>query len=350
MRRGRSAPRVGVVGATGMVGRELLESLERRRFPVGELLPFSSGRARAAVRFRGRTLPAPGVDAAALETCDLVFLVSSDEVALRHAPRLARRGVWVIDDSSAFRQDPKVPLVIPEVNASALRPGSRLIAGPNCTMTGLAVAGALLHRAVGVREVRLASYQAVSGAGKAALAELFGQASALSRSGLSADGRAPVLKEGDASVLPRAIAFNCVPQVGRFAPDGDSGEEKKVAAELRKIWSAPRLRASVTAVRVPTIRGHALAAWLTLARPVALARARALLKKTPGLRLSPEGSYPTPRSAGGKDPVFAGRLRRGAGPRELALWIASDNLLKGAALNSVQIAEELLRRGWLKRR
>ncbi len=342
--------RVGVVGATGMVGRELVEQLDRRRFPVGELIPFSSGRARASVRFKGRTIAAPGVDARALDACDLVFLVSSDEVSLEHGKRLAALGVWVIDDSAAFRLDPKVPLVIPEVNGDAITSKTRLIAGPNCTMTGLGVAGALLHRAVGVREVRLASYQAVSGAGKAALAELFGQAGTLSRTGLLADGRAPVLGAGKSSALPRAIAFNAVPQVGRFGPDGSSGEETKVSAELRKIWGAPRLKISTTAVRVPTIRGHALAAWLTLARPMKPAKARALLAKTPGLELSAEGDYPTPRSAGGKDPVFAGRVRQGATAREIALWIVSDNLLKGAALNSAQTAETLVRRGWLKPR
>jgi aspartate-semialdehyde dehydrogenase len=348
MRPARKAPNVGVVGATGMVGRELLELLERRRFPVGKLLPFSSGRKRSAVSFRGRSVAAPGIDAAALDACDLVFLVSSDEVALEHGPRLAARGIWVIDDSAAFRLDPKVPLVIPEVNAASLRRDARLIAGPNCTMTGLGVAGALLHRAIGVREVRVASYQAVSGAGKAALAELFGQAAALVR--LSAAGRAPILDAGASSVLPRAIAFNAVPQVGRFGSDGYSGEETKVAAELRKVWAAPRLKVSATAVRVPTIRGHALAAWLTLAQPTTAARARTLLARTPGLELSTANDYPTPRSAGGRGPVYAGRLRQGATPREIALWISSDNLLKGAALNSVQIAEELLRRGWLRAR
>ena len=347
MRRVRKGLRVGVVGATGMVGRELVELLERRRFPVAELLPFSSGRTRASVRFHGRAVAAPGVDAVALAACDVAFLVSSDEVALEHGPRLAAQGVWVLDDSAAFRMDPKVPLVIPEVNASALTRGGRLIAGPNCTMTGLGVAGALLHRAIGVREVRLASYQAVSGAGKAALAELFGQAAALARTGLSAAGRAPVLPPGASSALPRAIAFNAVPQVGRFAADGYSGEENKVAAELRKVWGAPRLKVSATAVRVPTIRGHALAAWLTLARPTTAARARALLARTPGLELSPEGGYPTPRSAGGQGPVYAGRVRQGATPSEIALWISSDNLLKGAALNSVQTAEVLVERGWL---
>ena len=341
---------VGVVGATGMVGRELVALLEKRRFPVAELRPFSSGRAASSVRFKSKTIPAPGVSRSALGSCDIAFLVSSDEVALELAPALAKLGVWTIDDSAAFRLNKKIPLVIPEVNSAALRRDRRLIAGPNCTMTGLAVAGALLHKTIGVREVRLASYQAVSGAGKAALAELFSQYASLADLGPEADGRAPSLDAGKSSVLPRAIAYNAIPQVGRFAPDGYSSEEAKVAAELRKIWSAPRLKVSATAVRVPSIRGHALAAWLTLARPVTLARARALLAKTPGLVLSPEGDYPTPRSAGGKDPVYAGRLRRGAAPKELALWIVSDNLLKGAALNSVQVAEELRRRGWLKPR
>jgi aspartate-semialdehyde dehydrogenase len=341
---------VGIVGATGMVGRELVELLEKRRFPVGTLLPFSSGRARASVRFNGRTIDAPGVSAAALDSCDLVFLVSSDEVSLEHGRRLAARGVWVIDDSAAFRMDPAVPLVIPEVNADALNRNKRLIAGPNCTMTGLAVAGALLHKAFRAREVRLASYQAVSGAGKAALAEMFGQAAALARTGLRADGRAPVLGAGTSSALPRAIAFNAIPQVGRFGADGYSGEENKVAGELRKIWASPALKISATTVRVPTIRGHALAAWITFAKPVTPARARAILGKTPGLKLSAEGDYPTPRAAGGTDPVYAGRVRQGAGSKEIALWIVSDNLLKGAALNSAQTAEALLRRGWLKPR
>ncbi|MBI4062105.1 MAG: aspartate-semialdehyde dehydrogenase [Elusimicrobia bacterium] len=341
---------VGVVGATGMVGRELLALLERRRFPVRALRPFSSGRAPAAVRFRGRALAAPGVSLRALASCDVVFLVSSEEAALALGPRLAALGVWTIDDSAAFRSDKNTPLIIPEVNAAALRADRRLIAGPNCTLTGLAVAGARLHRLVGVREVRLASYQSVSGAGRAALGELFSQHAALSGFGRGGGGRAPMLGAGVSSILPRAIAYNAIPQVGRFGADGYSSEETKVAAELRRIWSAPGLKVSATAVRVPTIRGHALAAWLTMNRPLSPARARALLSKTPGLVLSRDGDYPTPRSAGGKDPVHAGRLRQGATAKELALWIVSDNLLKGAALNSVQVAEELRRRGWLKPR
>ena len=344
------APRVAVVGATGMVGAELLRLLEARRFPVASLLPFSSGSAKKSVRFRGRTITAPGVSAAALAQCDLAFFVSADEVSEKLAPALAARGAWVIDDSAAFRLDPKVPLVIPEVNGSALSAHKRLIAGPNCTMTGLAVAGKLLHERFGCTAARVASYQAVSGAGRAALEEFFSQSRR--RAGeLRMEGvRAPVLKSLPYSVLPAPIAGNVIPQIGRFDAQGHSSEERKVAAELRKIWAAPRLCASVTAVRVPVSRGHSLAAWLEFRRPVSVAQAAAVLRRTPGLVFAEDGDYPTPLSVGGKAPVYAGRLRAGANTKELCLWIVSDNLLKGAALNSVQIAEELLRRGWLKGR
>ncbi len=339
--------RVGVVGATGMVGTEILDLLEKRKFPATELLVYSSGKKNTKVRFRSRSLKAGAPDIRTLTTCDLIFFVSSDEVSKKFAPGLAARGKWVIDDSAAFRQDPRVPLVIPEVNADALSLSKRLIAGPNCTMTGIAVAGYPLHRKAEVTAVRMASYQAVSGAGKAALEEFFGQVRRLAPRLKSAGGRAPLIPSQPHSALPRAIAMNVIPQVGRFDDSGQSGEESKVSAELRKIWSAPRLKVSVTAVRVPVVRGHSLSAWLTFKRPLSPRRAAALLSKAPGLVFSAEGDYPTPLSAAGENPVFAGRLRGGTGPEELALWIVSDNLLKGAALNSVQIAETLLAKRWL---
>lgn len=340
--------RVGVVGATGMVGRELLTMLERRRFPAGKLFVYSSGKSAKTAPFRGKSLRAPAINERQLAQCDLVFFVSSDEVSERLAPRLASRGVWVVDDSTAFRLNPKIPLIIPEVNGSLLTPRSRLIAGPNCTMTGLAVAGIALHRAVGIRAVRLASYQSVSGAGKAALQELFSQSRALTRRLPSnIETRAPVLKAPAHGVLPGPIAFNVIPQVGSIGLEGHSSEETKVAAELRKVWGTPRLPVSVTAVRVPTIRGHALSAWLTLGRPLAPAAARKIMRSTKGLVVC-GGDYPTPLKAAGQEPVFAGRIRPGALPNELCLWIVSDNLLKGAALNSIQIAELLLRKGYLR--
>lgn len=336
---------VGVVGATGMVGRDLLMLLERRRFPVKELKLFSSGSKKQSLRFKGRSLPAPGPEEKSLQACDLVFLVSSDEVSKRWGLRLAARGVWVIDDSSAFRLDERVPLVIPEVNAHALRPDRRLVAGPNCTMTGLAVAAWPLHQAARVETVRMASYQAVSGAGKEALSEFFEQQRGLPF--LRADGAAPVLPAGRSKILPRAIACNVIPQVGAFDSRGSTSEENKVSAELRKIWEAPELEISITAVRVPVVRGHSLSVWLEFERALAPERARKLMQKVPGLMLHKEGDYPTPRGAGGRWPVYAGRLRQGSSSNELCLWIVSDNLLKGAALNSVQIAEVLLKRRWL---
>ncbi|HVC09667.1 MAG TPA: aspartate-semialdehyde dehydrogenase [Elusimicrobiota bacterium] len=340
---------VGVVGASGMVGRELLNVLAKSRFPVGRLAVFSSGKKARSVLFRGRRLPLAAPSLSALRACRVVFFVSSDEVSRRWAPALAQAGAWVIDDSSAFRLDPSVPLVIPEINAAELSPKRRLIAGPNCTMSGLGLAAAALHRAAGVLEIRAASYQAVSGAGLSALEEFLSQARAVSGRlrAARADLFAKELRSLRPNVLPRAIAYNVVPQVGGFAADGYSGEENKVAAELRKVLAAPKLAVSVTAVRVPTLRGHALAVWLRLKRPLSPAGARAVLKKAPGVVFVDSPSYPTPAGVAGRADVFVGRLRRGARPDELALWVVSDNLLKGAASNSLQIAQELLRRGWL---
>jgi aspartate-semialdehyde dehydrogenase len=342
--------KVAVVGATGMVGGVLLERLQARRFPVSELLPFSSGRTRAAVRFRGRRLNAPRPDSRRLAGADLVFMVSSDEVSERYARDLAARGAWVIDDSSRFRLDPAVPLVIPEVNAAAVTRQTRLIAGPNCTLTGIAVCGYPLHRRGRALSLRIASYQAVSGAGREALLEFRAQ-SLQAAPALRAGGMLPALPPVRARALPRAIACNVFPQVGSFDGRGESGEEVKVRRELRKIWGAPRLEVAVTAVRVPVVRGHSLAVWLTTERPIAPEAARALLRRAPGVRLWEGDRYPTPRDVAGTDPVHVGRIRRsGIGDRELALWVVSDNLLIGAALNSIRIAEMLVEKGWLRPR
>ncbi|MBI5242857.1 MAG: aspartate-semialdehyde dehydrogenase [Elusimicrobia bacterium] len=338
---------VGVVGASGLVGRILLEVFERRAFPVGRLAPFGSGRAGSWALFRGRRIPCREVSTAGLRACDIVFFVSSDSVSKRCARALAGSGVWVIDDSSAFRLDPAVPLVIPEVNASALSAKKRLIAGPNCTLTGAAVAGAPLLRKAGFSAVRLASYQSVSGAGRAALEEFHSQmrraAPLLGKRGLLDVPAFPASR-----AMPRPIALNLFPQVGAFDRFGDSGEEFKVREELRKIWALPGLPISVTAVRVPVVRCHSLALWIETRKPICPSYARGLLRRAPGLRLWSEGDYPTPASVAGTGEVHVGRVRQGLKQNELALWVVSDNLLKGAALNSVQIAEILLHKGWLK--
>lgn len=320
-----------------MVGGELLGLLESRRFPVGELYPFNSGRKAASVLFRGRKYACAAPSFGKLKKADLAFFVSTDEVAAEFAPRLAAAGTWCVDDSSFFRLAPGVPLVIPEVNGGELSASKKLIAGPNCTLTGAAVALAGIHRGFRVTELRLATYQAVSGAGKAAMVELEDELKAYFR-----EGAAP--KKG--GKFPRPIAFNLFPQVGSFDAEGNSGEENKVAAELKKIWGDKKLKISCTAVRVPVLRGHSLAAWFKTARPCSEAALRKELKRTPGLKFfeKPE-NYPTPLENGLRtEMVYAGRLRRAAtAANEFQLWIVSDNLYKGAALNSVQIAERIVR-------
>jgi len=350
MSRDRRGLAVAVIGATGLVGRELLRVLEKSRLPIKELIPFSSGTKRVVVAYKGRVIRAPGPSWKKLAAVDLAFMVSSDEVAARYGPGLAERGVWVIDNSSAFRLAPGVPLVIPEVNAADLSPRRRLIAGPNCTITGAAVAGYPLAKAAGARAVRMASYQAVSGAGTAAVMELLDQnsRSAAPRRVLADFSRPP--RAPRPRVLPRTLAANVFPQVGGFGEGGNTSEEIKAAKELRKLWGLPSLPVSATAVRVPALRGHSLSLWLETDRPLSPDRARKMLRRAPGVRLWPEGAYPTPRDAHGTWPVHVGRVRRGTGSRELCLWVVMDNLLKGAALNSAQIAEALFQRGWLRPR
>ena len=244
---------VAVVGASGMVGGELLGLLESRRFPVGELYPFNSGKKPASVVFRGKKYACAAPSLEALKRSDIAFFVSTDEVAGEFAPRLARAGVWCIDDSSRFRLAAGVPLVIPEVNGAELGPGKKLIAGPNCTLTGAAVALAGIHRRFRVTELRLATYQAVSGAGKSAMGELEEE--------LKGYFKKNSVVKPKGGKFPRPIAFNLFPQVGGFDADGNSGEENKVEAELKKIWGDRKIRISCTAVRVPVLRGHSLAAW-----------------------------------------------------------------------------------------
>lgn len=330
---------VAVVGASGMVGGELLGLLESRRFPVGEFYPFNSGR-KASVKFRGRRYACSAPTFEALKRADLVFFVSNEEVAEEFAPRLAAAGVWCIDDSSQFRLAKNVPLVIPEVNGALLDGGARLIAGPNCTLTGAAVALALAHKKFRLTELRVATYQAVSGAGKSAMAALEEELRSYLRT-----GRAPAKPAGK---FPRPIALNLFPQVGSFDAEGHSGEENKVEAELKKIWGDRRLKISCTAVRVPVLRGHSLSVWFKTARPCTVAALERELRRTPGLEyFSRPEDYPTPLAHGDRtDVVYAGRLRRArTSANEFQLWIVSDNLYKGAALNSVQIAERIAARG-----
>ncbi|MDQ7774255.1 MAG: aspartate-semialdehyde dehydrogenase [Elusimicrobiales bacterium] len=333
---------IGVVGASGMVGGELLELLEKRRFPVGKIVPFNSGRREAFVTFRGKKYRCEAPTLAALKECGLVFFVSTDEVSARFAKKLAAAGTWCIDDSSYFRLDPSVPLVIPEVNAAELDGRSRLIAGPNCTITGAAVSLARVHRKFRIKELRLSTYQAVSGAGKSAMEQL-----KIELAHWLKKGRVPDLP---GRKFPHPIAFNVFPQVGGFDAEGNSSEENKVSAELKKIWSSPDLRVSCTAARVPVLRGHSLAIWARTEKPWTLKALGREIAAAEGVEFrAVQAGYPTPLGEGDRTlKVYAGRLRRSeTHPREFQLWAVSDNLYKGAAWNSVQIAEKLLAAGKL---
>jgi aspartate-semialdehyde dehydrogenase len=332
---------VAVVGASGMVGRELLDLLEARKFPVAELLAFNSGRTAAAVTFKGKKHACLKPSFAALRKAGLIFFVSTDEVSGRFAKKLAAAGVWCIDDSSRFRLAKGVPLVIPEVNGAEIKPGRRLIAGPNCTLTGAAVALHDIHKKFRITELRIATYQAVSGAGRSAMNQLETELAYYLK-----HGRVPVLRDRK---FPRAIAFNLFPQVGGFDKNGMSVEEAKVEAELKKIWSSPGLKISSTAVRVPVLRGHALSIWAKTDKKWDLRQLEKILAVTPGLEFVKDPyKYPTPLDVVKTAGVKAGRLRASKiSPDEFQLWIVSDNLYKGAALNSVEIAECLLERGLL---
>lgn len=327
-----SGYRVAVVGALGAVGSRLLAVLEERRFPVAELRLFTSSRsAGGEAVFQGERLPVREAAADRLDGVELAFFAVGDAVSRELAPVAARKGAVVVDKSNAFRMDPDVPLVVPEVNGRELAAHRGIIASPNCSTIQLVVALAPLHREAGLREVTVATYQSVSGSGAEALEELDRQ----------------IAGDGEARVYARPIAFNVLPQCDRFLPDGSTREEAKLVNETRKILSLPDLPVAATAARVPVRVGHSEAIWAAFERPLPAARAREILAAAAGVTVvdDPEaGLYPTPLDAAGRDDVLVGRLR--ADPvrhHGLSLWVVADNLRKGAATNAVQIAEELAR-------
>jgi aspartate-semialdehyde dehydrogenase len=328
--------RVGVIGATGAVGKELVEVLHKRRFPVTELRLFASTRSAGTKQktpFGEVTIEEYSLEAA--RTLDLALLAVSGDFAKAHARALAAAGVAVVDNSSALRLEDDVPLVVPEVNAAAIGAG-RLIANPNCTTAILVVALEPLRQAFGLKRVIVSTYQAASGAGAEGMAEL------------ERETRRVLLEGGPAGheVFAHPLAFNVIPQIDSFQPNGYTREEMKVAWESRKIMGLPDLLISCTAVRVPTIRAHAEAVTIETERPVTAEAARAVLAKAPGVVLvdDPAGQrYPMPLTASGQDDVEAGRIRANPvfGDCGLDFFLCGDQLLKGAALNAVQIAERL---------
>jgi len=330
--------KVAVVGATGAVGRTMVSILEERRFPVERLTLLATSRsAGERLRFGGREIAVQEVSAALLEDHDYVFFSAGTEPAKRWAPVATERGATVIDNSHAFRMEPDIPLVVPEVNAHRLEGAPRLIANPNCSTIQLVLVLAPLARRVGLERVVVSTYQSVTGTGLDALAELEAQIEGGARG-----------EEPKPSVYPHPIAFNCLPQVADFVADGYTREERKLVNETRKILELPGLPLSATCVRVPTRVAHAESVNLSLKRAVSVEEARRWLAEAPGVAVMDDPArsiYPTPRQAAGRDEAFVGRIRvDDSQPAGLDLWICADNLRKGAALNAVQIAEELERR------
>jgi aspartate-semialdehyde dehydrogenase len=326
---------VAVVGATGAVGIELLRVMERRDFPVGDLLLLASPRSVGkTLEFRGQQFPVEALTGNSFAGIDLAFFSAGADRARQFAHLAQKAGAIVIDNSSAFRLENDVPLIIPEINPKDVRGHRGVIANPNCTTAVALMALYPLHRAFGLRRVFAASYQAVSGSGARAIDELRRQVEAIASGG-------EIVRE----VYSHQIAFNALPQVDSFLENGYTKEEMKLQNEGRKMMHLPDFRASVTCVRVPVYRAHSIALSAEFERPVSVDAARDVLAKAPGLDLLDEpvaNRYPTPLEAAGKDNCQAGRLRLDCALENgLSLWVAGDQLLKGAALNAVQIAELL---------
>ncbi len=321
--------RVAVVGATGAVGRVMLELLRERSFPADDVVLFASARS-AGTQVDGRTVELLD-DAADLDGFNIALFSAGAGTAREWAPRFAQHGAVVIDNSSAFRHDPSVPLVVSEVNPEALRHHRGLIANPNCSTMQLMVALAPIHRAVGIERLIVATYQSVSGTGHAAVEELDAQALA-SLHGV--DMPAP-------ERYPDHIAFNVIGAAGNFAEGDDhTDEERKMMFETRKILGDESIGIAVTCVRVPVRVSHSEAVNVQTREPIGPDRVRDLLAQSPGVILEP---VPSPLRAAGRDEVFVGRIRADEShPRAFSMWVVADNLRKGAATNAVQIAELLV--------
>jgi aspartate-semialdehyde dehydrogenase len=337
--------KVAVVGATGAVGTEMLRILEARSFPVDELVPLASARS------AGRTIPFGGGEVAirelsleALRGADLSLSAAGASIARGFVREAAAAGTVCIDKSSAFRMEPDVPLVVPEVNPDALVGSPKVIAVPNCTTIVAMMALAPLHRAAGLRSLVLSSYQAVSGAGRDGTRELAEQVEKL-HDQVEELGRPDIdaLPVGD--VFGKTMAFNVLPKIDSFAQDGSTGEETKTVNESRKILGIPDLDVAATCVRVPVPVGHSVSLLARFSRSITPEEARSLLEGTPGIELRDDpanGVYPSPLEAAGRDEVLVGRIRQAPDHDDaLLLFACGDNLRKGAALNGIQIAEHL---------
>ncbi len=330
---------IAIVGAGGAVGREILNVLEGGALPVDNLRLFGSERsAGSTMTFNGRELPVEMLsEDSDFGDVDYAFVSAGADVSRRFAPVITAGGATMIDNSSAFRMDADVPLVVPEINGDdALNATRHIIANPNCTTIQMVMALEPIHRISPIRRVHVATYQAASGAGAAAMDELVNQYSEL------ADGRKATVRR-----FAHQLAYNVIPQIDVFADEDYTREELKMYHETKKIMHAPEIEVSAMCVRVPVMRAHSEAIWVECEREVSVAEARRAFEAAPGVELvdnPAEGLYPMPLHATGTDPVYVGRLRRDISGRGLTFWTVSDQLRKGAALNAVQIAAYLTSR------
>ncbi|NOX37055.1 MAG: aspartate-semialdehyde dehydrogenase [Calditrichaeota bacterium] len=324
---------IAIVGATGLVGQKMIQVLEERSFPVNRLIPIASQDSVGSdIHFRGERIKVQPLHSQSFRDVDLALFSAGAEISRQYAPLAISSGARVIDNSSAWRLDPAVPLVVPEVNAHTLHKNATLIANPNCSTIQLVVAIHPLHQQFRIQRILVSTYQAVTGSGKQAVQQLKEELHA---------GKAA------SPYYPHPIAFNCIPHIDQFLDNGFTREEWKIIVETRKILDEPHLPVSATAVRVPVLGGHSEAVYLELEQPFTLEAIRDTLQSAPGVVLiddPPRNQYPMPVTAQDTDPVYVGRIRQDPwNPRALHLWVVSDNLRKGAATNAVQIAELLLK-------
>ena len=327
---------VAVVGASGAVGKEMVEIIEERDFPVKNLHLFASERSEGnSLTFRNKAVYIQTLVEESFEGIDIALFSAGSEISLKMAPIAAKAGAVVIDNSSAFRMDPQVPLIVPEVNADALGRHQGIIANPNCSTIQMVMALKPIHDVSRIKRVVVTTFQSVSGTGKEGIDELLDQ----TRSLLS-------FKEIKKNVYPYQIAFNCLPHIDEFIESGYTREEMKLVNETQKILGDPSIRVTSTAVRVPVFRGHSESINLELEKAVSANEIRAILSAAPGVMVWDDvkrNIYPLPVETSGKDEVFIGRIRvDDSVPHGIHLWVVSDNLRKGAALNAVQIAEALI--------
>src|SRR6201994_152671 len=337
--------KVAVVGATGNVGREMLAILAERRFPVSELVALASTHSIGRdVSFGDKTLKCKALDHYDFSRTDICLMSAGGAVSKEWSPRIGAEGALVIDNSSAWRMDPDVPLVVPEVNAEAAKGFSKkyIVANPNCSTAQLVVALKPLHDRARIKRVVVSTYQSVSGAGKDAMDELFSQTRAVFVSD-------PI----EPKKFPKRIAFNLIPQIDVFMDDGSTKEEWKMVVETKKILD-PKIKLTATCVRVPVFISHSEAVNIEFENPISAEEAKNILRNAPGCLVidsQEPGGYVTPYEAAGEDATYISRIREdNTVENGINLWVVSDNLRKGAALNAVQIAEGLANRGWLKPR